>query len=97
MYYFGTNLDTRFSVPDFWPAPETTHKIPFEKDELQAMSERLKADRLEKRRRRLDRQEKIGVGVEGGEQDGQTEQTRQTEVSDPNFGVGAIDKWAKGR
>ncbi|KAI9822262.1 MAG: hypothetical protein M1832_003085 [Thelocarpon impressellum] len=54
MYYFGTNLDRRFSVPDFWPAPETTHKIPFERDEINNELARLKARRLERRARRLE-------------------------------------------
>ena len=53
MYYFGTNLEERFSVPDFWPAPESTHKIPFEREEIKAEVERLKAKRLAKRARRL--------------------------------------------
>ena len=53
MYYFGTNLEERFSVPDFWPAPETTHKIPFDRDEINAEVERMKARRLAKREKRL--------------------------------------------
>jgi protein PET100 len=36
MYYFGTNLENRFSVPDFWPTQEQSHKIPFERDEIRA-------------------------------------------------------------
>ncbi|KAI9813774.1 MAG: hypothetical protein M1827_003564 [Pycnora praestabilis] len=61
MYYFGTNLDARFSVPDFWPKAENTHKIPFEKEEIQAELERLRLRRLELRATRLqmeDRREK---------------------------------------
>lgn len=54
MYYFGTNLDTRFTVPDFWPKPEETHKLPFEKEELGDLRDSLREIRLEKRRRRLD-------------------------------------------
>lgn len=34
MYYFGTNLDARFHVPDFWPTQEQSHKLPYDKDEL---------------------------------------------------------------
>lgn len=52
MYYFGTNLDGRFNVPDFWPKPEQTHKIPFERDEIAKEIERLKARNLEVKRRR---------------------------------------------
>jgi protein PET100 len=52
MYYFGTNLDGRFNVPDFWPKPGQTHKIPFERDEIAKELERLKARNLENKRRR---------------------------------------------
>ena len=54
MYYFGTNLENRFSVPDFWPKPETTHKIPFEREEIREELERLRARRLERRAKRLE-------------------------------------------
>ncbi|KAI9741973.1 MAG: hypothetical protein M1834_000362 [Cirrosporium novae-zelandiae] len=53
MYYFGTNLENRFTVPDFWPKNQETHKIPFEKDDIHAELERLKRRRLENRARRL--------------------------------------------
>ncbi|KAK2628702.1 hypothetical protein QTJ16_001805 [Diplocarpon rosae] len=59
MYYFGINLDRRFAVPDFWPKPEQTNRIPFEKEEIHNELERLKRKRLELRRRRLE-QEKEG-------------------------------------
>lgn len=54
MYYFGTNLESRFSVPDFWPPPETTHRIPHDREDLLAELERMKAQRLERRARRLE-------------------------------------------
>lgn len=53
MYYFGTNLDSRFAVPDFWPKEGQTHKIPFERDEIDEELERLKKRRLAARARRL--------------------------------------------
>ena len=56
MYYFGTNLENRFSVPDFWPKPETTHKIPFEREEIREELERLRARRLERRAKRLEKE-----------------------------------------
>ena len=56
MYYFGTNLEERFNIPDFWPAPETTHKIPFERDEIKAEVARLRAKRLANRARRLEKE-----------------------------------------
>lgn len=54
MYYFGTNLDERFSVPDFWPKENETHTIPFEKDEIQSELARLRARRLAARQRRFE-------------------------------------------
>ncbi|KAL1633947.1 hypothetical protein SLS56_002538 [Neofusicoccum ribis] len=53
MYYFGTNLESRFSVPDFWPKEGQTHKIPYEKDEIHSELVRLKARRLAMREQRL--------------------------------------------
>ena len=63
MYYFGTNLEERFSIPDFWPAPESTHKIPFEREEIKAEVERLKAKRLAKRAKRLHEEDKADEGA----------------------------------
>lgn len=60
MYYFGTNLDQRFSVPDFWPKPGETHKIPFERDEIKAELERLRKKRLERRARRIEAHGVVG-------------------------------------
>jgi len=57
MYYFGTNLENRFAVPDFWPKPENTYKIPFEKEEIHSELERLKRRRLEQRKLRLEREQ----------------------------------------
>ena len=53
MYYFGTNLDNRFAVPDFWPKPEQANKVPHEREEIQAEIQRLRAKRLYHRDRRL--------------------------------------------
>lgn len=53
MYYFGTNLDERFTVPNFWPKAEHGHKIPFERDEINKELERLRAQRLYLRDKRL--------------------------------------------
>ena len=59
MYYFGTNLESRFSVPGFWPTQEQSHKIPFEKEEIRAEIERyqrvVKARRDEERNEQLER------------------------------------------
>ena len=53
MYYFGTNLDNRFAVPDFWPKPEQANKVPHEKEEIRAELERLRTRRLYLREQRL--------------------------------------------
>lgn len=60
MYYFGTNLENRFSVPEFWPKPEALYKIPFEKNEIHSELERLKQERLQKRARRLEAESTAG-------------------------------------
>jgi protein PET100 len=52
MYYFGTNLDGKFTVPDFWPKAGQTHKIPYEREEIKKELERLKARNLEVKRQR---------------------------------------------
>ncbi|KAK7936615.1 uncharacterized protein PG986_015053 [Apiospora aurea] len=57
MYYFGTNLDERFAVPDFWPKPENANKVPLDRDEIQAELARLRARRLYLRDRRLEEEE----------------------------------------
>lgn len=53
MYYFGTNLDARFAVPEFWPKPENANKIPLDRDEISAELERLRTRRLFLREQRL--------------------------------------------
>jgi protein PET100 len=53
MYYFGTNLDNRFSVSGFWPKENETHKIPFDKKEIRSELERLRKKRLEMRAARV--------------------------------------------
>lgn len=66
MYYFGTNLDNRFSVPDFWPKAGETHKIPFEREELGQELQRLRERRLRLRDERLEREARMkDVGDEG--------------------------------
>ncbi|KAK1149853.1 hypothetical protein N8T08_003409 [Aspergillus melleus] len=52
MYYFGTNLDDRFSVPGFWPTTEQSHKIPLERDEIDAELSRMRTVDAVKRQRR---------------------------------------------
>ena len=67
MYYFGTNLDGKFTVPEFWPKPGQTHKIPYEREEIAKELERLKARNLENKRRREEeerRMREMGLGRE---------------------------------
>jgi protein PET100 len=66
MFYYGSNLEERFSVPGFWPKAEQTHRIPFDRDEIQAELERLKAKRIYLREKRLREQ---------GAQQGSNEET----------------------
>jgi protein PET100 len=68
MYYYGTNLDNRFSVPDFWPKKEQTNRIPFEREEIHNELERLRQRRLYLRDKRLEAEGR-GKG-EGGENAG---------------------------
>jgi protein PET100 len=65
MYYFGTNLEGRFSVPEFWPKPGQTHKIPYDREEIAKELERIKARNLENKRRREER-EMAAAREEGG-------------------------------
>jgi hypothetical protein len=58
MYYFGTNLDARFQVRDFWPTQSQSHKIPSEPEErmellnmLRERRERVTRERLEEAKR----------------------------------------------
>lgn len=54
MYYFGTNLEERFSVPDFWPTTAHSHKIPLEKSEIDAELARMNREKERKRLRQLE-------------------------------------------
>ncbi|GAQ03626.1 protein PET100, mitochondrial [Aspergillus lentulus] len=56
MYYFGTNLDERFSVPGFWPTAEQSHKIPLEKEEIDRELARMRTVDAIRRERRLQRE-----------------------------------------
>ena len=53
MYYFGTNLDDKFSVRDFWPTKEQLNKIPTEREDISAEVERMKRRRLRRREARM--------------------------------------------
>ena len=66
------------------------------------MAEQLKAERLERRKRRLEQarvemREGASDGMRGVEQSEDVEQARRVEVSRGTFGRGAIEKWARGQ
>lgn len=107
MYYFGTNLENRFSVPDFWPTPEETNKIPFEKEDQKELAEKLKTARLERRRKRLEAEERMGdidALVESTEGSSAVSQDLMATSSEPMEAqnrstphLGLIDRWASGK
>ncbi|KAK8022004.1 hypothetical protein PG993_012771 [Apiospora rasikravindrae] len=70
MYYFGTNLDERFVVPDFWPKPENANTVPLDRDEIQAELARLRARRLYLRDRRLEEEARRPPPPPTAQQDG---------------------------
>ncbi|CRG86247.1 hypothetical protein PISL3812_03250 [Talaromyces islandicus] len=57
MYYFGTNLEERFTVRDFWPTAEQSHKIPESKEEIDRELNRMRRLDILKRERRLREQQ----------------------------------------
>ncbi|KAE8369075.1 hypothetical protein BDV27DRAFT_153342 [Aspergillus caelatus] len=68
MYYFGTNLDDRFSVPGFWPTTEQSHKIPLDKEEIDKELARMRmvdSIRREKRQREAQAQAEAQMQAEG--------------------------------
>jgi protein PET100 len=67
MYYFGTNLDGRFSVPEFWPKPGQTHRIPYEREEIAKELQRMKERNLENKHRREEAERRMREGGAGRE------------------------------
>lgn len=51
MYYFGTNLENRFSVEGFWPTQEQSHKIPYEREDIKAEVERIQREMRRRKER----------------------------------------------
>ncbi|KAK8061187.1 hypothetical protein PG997_015408 [Apiospora hydei] len=76
MYYFGTNLDERFAVPEFWPKPENANKVPLDRDEIQAELARLRARRLYLRDRRLEEEARRPPPPPTAQQDSNNEQNK---------------------
>ncbi|KAF2427172.1 hypothetical protein EJ08DRAFT_736238 [Tothia fuscella] len=92
MYYFGTNLDHKFSIPDFWPKPNQMHKIPFEKDDINQELERLKNRRLALRRARLEQEGLLGGD---GEESGSVGEDLGVSVRAPVKRGGILDRLAE--
>lgn len=71
MYYFGTNLDDRFRVKDFWPTAEQSHKIPLDKEEIDQELSRMRmldSTRRERREREAAAQAQIQAQPDSGPQ-----------------------------
>mgnify|MGYP003817882553 FL=1 len=69
MYYFGTNLEERFSVPGFWPTKEQSHKIPESTEEIDnelARMRMLNELRRERRKREEEELRQRGLLSQGG-------------------------------
>ncbi|EQK97362.1 hypothetical protein OCS_06926 [Ophiocordyceps sinensis CO18] len=56
MYYFGTNLDNRFAVRNFWPRPEECNKVPRNREEVEIEYERIVARQQQRRAQQLEDQ-----------------------------------------
>jgi len=72
MYYFGTNLEKRFAVPDFWPTQEQSHRIPFEKDEIKAEIERFQRNAQRRKMEEAAAEARTAAGGDGGDMGART-------------------------
>lgn len=66
MYYFGTNLEDRFSVPGFWPTTEQSHKIPDSKEEIDRELARMRMRDAIRREKRKEQEAMAAAGSEEG-------------------------------
>jgi protein PET100 len=69
MYYFGTNLDERFKVPDFWPTQEQSHKLPYDKEDIKAEIDRMNRAMREREQNRRAETERAFDGLRAGVRD----------------------------
>jgi protein PET100 len=69
MYYFGTNLDERFNVPDFWPTQEQSHKLPYDKEDIKAEIDRMNRAMREREQNRREETERAFEGLRAGLRD----------------------------
>ncbi|GME87531.1 unnamed protein product [[Candida] boidinii] len=61
MYYVGIDTDRKFSVPGYWPDPDTLNKIPKEPYEIQAELARMRAAKIERRKRLEEKAKALGI------------------------------------
>ena len=61
MYYFGTNLDERFGVPEFWPKQEQSHKLPYDKEDLKQEVQRIQREMRDREMEMMRRTEVDGA------------------------------------
>lgn len=62
MYYFGTNLEERFSVPGFWPSTDQSHKIPESKEEIDQELSRMRIlDALKREKMRMQEERQLAA------------------------------------
>ncbi|KAI9754962.1 MAG: hypothetical protein M1815_005276 [Lichina confinis] len=89
MYYFGTNLENRFSVPDFWPKASECNRIPFDRDELREELNRMKTQRLDRRARRLQREKAEAEAHADAEGHGRAQAPSAMRAEAASRGIGA--------
>ncbi|PGH17251.1 hypothetical protein AJ80_04893 [Polytolypa hystricis UAMH7299] len=65
MYYFGTNLEERFTISEFWPTKEQSHKIPLELGDIEKELARMNREK-ELRRLKLKEAQQQQQGGESG-------------------------------
>lgn len=70
MYYFGVNLDNKFTVKDFWPTKAQLNSVPTEREEIAGEIERLKKKRLVLREQRRMEEQANGSGEGFGDGNG---------------------------
>jgi protein PET100 len=74
MYYFGTNLDDRFNVTNFWPTAEQSHKIPLDKEEIDKELSRMRMVDALRRERQQKEQAALAAQAQADAQQSQTGQ-----------------------
>ncbi|GME68819.1 unnamed protein product [[Candida] boidinii] len=72
MYYVGIDTDRKFSVPGYWPDPDTLNKIPKEPYEIQAELARMRAAKIERRKRLEEKAKAMGITPDDDDADENT-------------------------